>query len=1516
MRFRLLLVVLLLLLLAPLLVIHNSAGAAQEQTVPPDTRSHDAAMGLAVTDAPGASGAGSVHDWASQVALSDVGRGGTAAVRSEQRLPPSLRAKFEPSLLKKMLAATDDQTLRGIVLMRAQPDTSQLDLAGKDRPSRGEAVVRYLQSQADRSQTAIRQDLERARLEEKVTAYDPLWIVNGIAVQGNAQAFSELAAHPDVAFIREDHLQYLPDDEFVALSATQHESDATSSVQWNIQRVRADLVWQTLGITGQGAVVASLDSGVDWEHPALTSQYRGYTGKPFADHLGNWYCATDEDYAYPGDGLGHGTHTMGTVVAQDGIGAAPGAKWIAAKVFDNQGRAYDSWIHDGFQWVLAPNGDPALAPDIVNNSWGSQIGASETFLPDVQALRAAGILPVFSAGNYGPSSETVGAPGSFPESLAVGATDAQDGVARFSSRGPSPWDEVKPDVSAPGVGIVSAAPGGGLAIQNGTSMAAPHVTGLAALMHQANPALTVKQMEEILAQTAHPQGQEHPNNDYGWGIVDAYAAVTQAASLGRVSGLVTDARTGIAVPGARVRAAAHGSSGTIEAQTDASGMYEIALSAGFYDVTVSAFGYRAEVEHGVEVSVAMTTTLDVPLTALPTGTLAGTVRETGTNLPLRARVYVPQTEAMTESAASSGLYSLVLPEGTHTVRVECDAHRIMTMSLTISGDTTTYRDFSLDPAPTILLVDSGAWYNASQRSFYETALKSLNYLYDQHIIANVDVSPTDVPTAGTLLPYDLVIWSAPQDSPGLVGATAAVTTYLNRGGRLVLSGQDIAFWDGGGSAMLYEPYLEDYLKVWFLRDDAASRVLTGQGPLFAGLTITITGGRGADNQYYPDVVASADPDHASPAWTYQGDGAGGLVVGHCLPYRTVYLSFGLEAVNDTADRARVLAQSIDWLVSPPQPAGSEWTAGTMPQIARPGEELAHILRLRNTGETETDTFSLELDGGTWPGTLQGPSSIALAPCQSTWLTVSVTIPSDVGWHVYDTHALVARSALSPSLVITAPLLSKTPAPVLLVNGSRFFQVQDRYQDALETSGILYDYHRVKRVWPPAFPEPEVLARYPVVVWYTAYDWFRPLDVVEQARLVDYLDGGGRLFLSSQDYLYYSHDSLLARSYLGVLDHGEDKAVTHVWGEPGHPIGWESGPYTLTYTYTNWSDTLVPTTGTRVAFREQNDYPAWLTRVGDRWRTSFAAFPFDALEAGPASAAMGRTVGWLSWLGQSSWTADRRTVAHGGELTMTCALRNDGWADVGSAYLAIPIPAALSLVSPPTLDGASYHPVTRTVTWRGELSQGQTITASFLVRLAEALPDGAYIPFPATIGYDDHHISFERPLVLRVNAPDLSSSSMSVVPALSAPHQTLTYTLSVRNTGLDSATAIVTATLPAHSTFTGTLHSGGVGSGEVLSDVLSWTGTIAAGGEATLRYSLDLDGSGDHWLIHTAWIADQYGERWPFEARTWVQNWRTLFPLMHRGFAHPVPTPTPFPLPEPGPTPTRAPPIDAAKPHSE
>ncbi len=236
------------------------------------------------------------------------------------------------------------------------------------------------------------------------------------------------------------------------------------------------------------------------------------------------------------------------------IGVAPGAKWIAVKAFSPFGGTDADLLAAG-EWILAPtdaegNPNPDMAPDIVNNSWGGGPGLDEWYRPMVQNWRAAGIFPEFSAGNTSPANPggpgSIANPANYPESFATGATDINDDLANFSLLGPSPYDEIKPDISAPGVNIRSSVPGGGYeGGWNGTSMAGPHVAAVAALLLQANYSLTVEEVEDILTETAIPltndQYLESPNNGFGYGLVNALDAVSSVTDgIGQISGVVTE----------------------------------------------------------------------------------------------------------------------------------------------------------------------------------------------------------------------------------------------------------------------------------------------------------------------------------------------------------------------------------------------------------------------------------------------------------------------------------------------------------------------------------------------------------------------------------------------------------------------------------------------------------------------------------------------------------------------------------------------------------------------------------------------------------------------------------------------------------------------------------------------------------------------------------------------------------------------------------------------------------------
>ncbi len=454
---------------------------------------------------------------------------------------------------------------------------ASLDRAGekKTKEARGRYVFEQLRGQARQSQAVAIRMLERLGVP-----YQSFWIVNALRTRGDARLAEALARLPEVVALIPDPMVRLERP-----APVESGTSAREEAEWGVRQIKADQVW-ALGFRGQGVVVAGQDTGCDWDHPALREQYRGWNGSQ-ADHHYNWHDAVRELNPLNNDstsnpmnnpcGLGspvpcddnnHGTHTMGTMVGDDGagnqIGVAPEAQWIACRNMD-RGWGSPSTYLECFQWFLAPtdlNGehpDPDLAPDVVNNSWrcpeieGCTPANWGLMEQAVQNLRAAGILVVVSAGNQGSGCGTIDAPPAFFEgSFSVGATRPDDTIAAFSGRGLILADSsfrLKPNVAAPGLNVRSAIPDGAYASFSGTSMAAPHVAGVVALMLSANPDLRgqVETLEAILEETAKPMlsgqdcggvsGSGVPNAVYGYGRIDALLAVQRALEVTATPGV-------------------------------------------------------------------------------------------------------------------------------------------------------------------------------------------------------------------------------------------------------------------------------------------------------------------------------------------------------------------------------------------------------------------------------------------------------------------------------------------------------------------------------------------------------------------------------------------------------------------------------------------------------------------------------------------------------------------------------------------------------------------------------------------------------------------------------------------------------------------------------------------------------------------------------------------------------------------------------------------------------------------
>ncbi|WP_321528486.1 Calx-beta domain-containing protein [Sedimenticola selenatireducens] len=429
-----------------------------------------------------------------------------SSIDAPDRLPVIIRFKD----------TVDIKTLRREARLLAKamhPDNAKKERKAR-RQLKRKMLVTALKTAARNSRREVRQLL---RSYGEKPALKLIWARNMVVANIPADLLEPVAELPGV--------------ESVTLDITlQGPGDGTPPVAptfWNLPATGVEPIWAT-GNTGQDVVVASLDTGVDAAHPDLGPRWRGGANSWFDPH---------GQHATPADLNGHGTQVMGLIVGGGAlgyqIGMAPGAQWIAAKIFDNNNQSILSAIHEAYQWILDPDGDAATddAPDIVNNSWVLQSTinqCNQEFQPDIALLKEAEIAVVFSAGNYGPNADTSVSPANDPAAVSVGGVDQQLNIDVQSSRGAGACDGgIYPHLVAPGDGVLTA---DRVPIYynvvSGTSFAVAHLAGAMAVLKSAFPDATVSQLETSLIDTSTDLGAVGPDDTFGYGMLNVAAAYT------------------------------------------------------------------------------------------------------------------------------------------------------------------------------------------------------------------------------------------------------------------------------------------------------------------------------------------------------------------------------------------------------------------------------------------------------------------------------------------------------------------------------------------------------------------------------------------------------------------------------------------------------------------------------------------------------------------------------------------------------------------------------------------------------------------------------------------------------------------------------------------------------------------------------------------------------------------------------------------------------------------------------
>lgn len=453
-----------------------------------------------------------------------------------------------------------------------------------------------LKSEVEQSQEPTKTTLQGM---DGVEFHRSLWVINGLFTTVDTETVdieADIASLDAVAGVFDNKEVRPPEPVEQTPTATTDLTNAEPT--YGLAQINAPAAHNEFDTTGSGANLAVVDTGIDPDHPS----HSDFNPNNFTEFT----LMAEEVDTDPNDSDDHGTHVSGTTLGEPanigdttvGIGVAPDATLYSAKsfsTFDGSTSATTAQVVAGVQWAVEEGADA------VNMSLGSVVEEESIFdafyLRVIRGVVDSGVVPVASSGNNGQG--LTGSPGNIRESFSIAASNAQEGIASFSSGErvytDNAWEQdapedyptwyTIPDVCAPGVGVLSSVRGGEYAEFSGTSMAAPHVTGAIGLMLAADPELTPLDAQQYLAETAvHPAGQGVEGTEFGQGIIDVLAALTAAGDGGVVSGTVEDG-SGNPVSGLELET----DYGT-RAITGSDGNYELYLGPGEREIVANEFG--------------------------------------------------------------------------------------------------------------------------------------------------------------------------------------------------------------------------------------------------------------------------------------------------------------------------------------------------------------------------------------------------------------------------------------------------------------------------------------------------------------------------------------------------------------------------------------------------------------------------------------------------------------------------------------------------------------------------------------------------------------------------------------------------------------------------------------------------------------------------------------------------------------------------------------------------------------
>ena len=906
-------------------------------------------------------------------------------------------APVAPELVAEVRAATAGEPVQALLVL------PNAELSG----DRDEVLAALRDHAADTQAEVV------AALGETATVVNRFWLTNMLLVEfpADAGALDALAAVPGVD-------QLIPNFEVVAPEPVAATSDVAPSAEltWGLQKIEAARVWDELGVDGSGVRIATLDTGVDITHPDLAGRMvtdnpgdpRHPGGWMEFDASGNLVASAPRDSAY------HGTHVAGTIhggaTSGTAIGVAPGAEMMHGLVIPGGSGSF-AQVAAGMQWAVAPvdaSGNPAGRPaDIVSMSLGGN-GFQAAMVQPTRAIRALGSFPAFAIGNNCGTLGTA-SPGNVLEAVGVGATDSSDSVASFScgavvrkdqwTNPPADWPAswVKPDISAPGVDVYSASPGGGYRTLSGTSMATPHTAGAVALMLSAAGDLPVAEVLTVLADTGFWDDRyagAPPDTRFGRGRINAYEATRFVALDSGVRGRVTNSASGSPVAGATVTIAPGGRTVT----TGADGSFTSRLEPGDHTVTVEAFGFGKTTVNAV-VAPDSFTSVDVVLTPAPFGRVTGVAKldASGAGIPgVVVKVLGVPTDLSAVTGAD-GTYTINgVPAGTYRVAASYPTFRAPgEVEVTVVAGEASTADFAFGaPQRTVAIVDSSETRANQYRDvvFAPRGVQTAYYKWSD--LDKAAQHATVVLGYGTLTSdYNAAKFQAFLDATdanrtGVIFTDHAYTTGNGVRQLSAHTGQPATTGANTGGTTSAVAYYE----------------VTTPHPIFAGYAVgdripLDDSTRAKWVAWFDGYSGAGRQTIATLGRTVEGVMGGGIGVDQRATNRHVLLSLhGVSATRGPADwtpaATTLFLNAIDWASPAPDPKQPYYALHDLrvsPGVVKAGENVTVTAQVKNVGAS-AGTYTAELKVG---GVVEATTPVPLAAGQSKTVTWTVD-PDQLG----------------------------------------------------------------------------------------------------------------------------------------------------------------------------------------------------------------------------------------------------------------------------------------------------------------------------------------------------------------------------------------------------------------------------------------------------------------------------------------------------------------------------------------